>query len=55
MRRPSRPSSRILAGTGGATSANDAIYDAVRLQLPQGTFLDLPRFPYEVVRAATTG
>ena len=34
---------------------DDAIYDAVRLQLPQGTFLDLPRLPYEVVRAATTG
>jgi hypothetical protein len=34
---------------------DDAIYDAVRLQLPEATFLDLPRFPYEVVRAATTG
>ena len=34
---------------------DDAIYDAVRLQLPQGTFLDLPRLPYEVVRAAATG
>jgi hypothetical protein len=34
---------------------DDAIYDAVRAQLPGATILDLPRFPGEKIRAATTG
>ncbi len=46
---------RVLGWHRRGNLGDDAIYDAVRLQLPQGTFLDLPRLPYEVVRAATTG
>ena len=34
---------------------DDAIYDAVRSQLPGATVLDLPRFPGERLRAAATG
>jgi hypothetical protein len=34
---------------------DDAIYDAVRSQLAGATFLDLPRFPNEIIYAATTG
>jgi hypothetical protein len=34
---------------------DDAIYDAVRSQLPGATFLDLPRFPRERLRAFATG
>lgn len=34
---------------------DDAIYDAVRSQLPGATVLDLPRFPGEKIRAAATG
>jgi len=34
---------------------DDAIYDAVRSQLPGATVLDLPRFPREKMYAAATG
>jgi polysaccharide pyruvyl transferase WcaK-like protein len=34
---------------------DDAIYDAVRSQLAGATVVDLPRFPREKLRAATTG
>jgi polysaccharide pyruvyl transferase WcaK-like protein len=34
---------------------DDAIYDAVRSQLAGATFLDLPRFPHERIRAFATG
>jgi polysaccharide pyruvyl transferase WcaK-like protein len=34
---------------------DDAIYDAVRSQLPGATVLDLPRFPRERIHAAATG
>jgi hypothetical protein len=34
---------------------DDAIYDAVRSQLPGATVLDLPRFPREKIHAAATG
>jgi polysaccharide pyruvyl transferase WcaK-like protein len=34
---------------------DDAIYDAVRSQLPGATVLDMPRFPREKIRAAATG
>lgn len=34
---------------------DDAIYDAVRSQLPGATILDLPRFPREKIRATATG
>jgi hypothetical protein len=44
-----------LGWHGRGNPGDDAIYDAARLQLPEATFLDLPRFPYEVVRATATG
>jgi polysaccharide pyruvyl transferase WcaK-like protein len=44
-----------LGWHGRGNLGDDAIYDAVRAQLPAATFLDLPRFPYERIRAATTG
>jgi hypothetical protein len=34
---------------------DDAIYDAVRSQLPGATILDQPRFPREKIRSAATG
>jgi hypothetical protein len=34
---------------------DDAIYDAVRAQLPGATVLDLPRLPREKIQAAATG
>ncbi|HEY1842508.1 MAG TPA: polysaccharide pyruvyl transferase family protein, partial [Mycobacterium sp.] len=34
---------------------DDAIYDAVRSQLPGATVLDLPRFPRDKIYAAATG
>jgi len=34
---------------------DDAIYDAVRLQLPGATFVDMPRLPQEMLRAFATG
>jgi polysaccharide pyruvyl transferase WcaK-like protein len=44
-----------LGWHGRGNVGDDAIYDAVRLQLPDATFLDLPRFPHEVIRARATG
>lgn len=44
-----------LGWHGRGNLGDDAIYDAVRLQLPEATFLDLPRFPLEVIRARATG
>lgn len=40
---------------GMGNLGDDAIYDAVRSQLPGATFLDLPRFPHERLRAFATG
>ncbi|WP_157517297.1 polysaccharide pyruvyl transferase family protein [Mycobacterium sp. MS1601] len=34
---------------------DDAIYDAVRLQLAEAEFVDMPRFPSEMIRSTTTG
>jgi polysaccharide pyruvyl transferase WcaK-like protein len=44
-----------LGWHGRGNLGDDAIYDAVRAQLPGATFVDLPRFPYERIRATTTG
>ncbi|BBZ39143.1 polysaccharide pyruvyl transferase family protein [Mycobacterium conspicuum] len=40
---------------GMGNLGDDAIYDAVRGQLPGATFLDLPRFTHERLRAFATG
>jgi polysaccharide pyruvyl transferase WcaK-like protein len=50
-----RPVVAYLGWHGRGNLGDDAIYDAVRAQLPTATFLDLPRFPYERIRAAATG
>jgi polysaccharide pyruvyl transferase WcaK-like protein len=44
-----------LGWHGRGNLGDDAIYDAVRAQLRGATFLDLPRFPHERMRAAATG
>ena len=44
-----------LGWHGKNNIGDDAIYDAVRSQLPGATFLDLPRLPLEMARAVTTG
>ena len=44
-----------LGWHGRGNLGDDAIYDAVRAQLPGTTFLDVPRFPHEVMRASATG
>jgi polysaccharide pyruvyl transferase WcaK-like protein len=43
-----------LGWHGRGNLGDDAIYDAVRRQLGGATFLDLPRFPYEIVLATAT-
>lgn len=44
-----------LGWHGRGNLGDDAIYDAVRSQLPGATFLDLPRLPHEVICAFSTG
>jgi polysaccharide pyruvyl transferase WcaK-like protein len=44
-----------LGWHGRSNLGDDAIYDAVRSQLPGATFLDLPCLPLEMIRAVTTG
>ncbi|UMB67553.1 polysaccharide pyruvyl transferase family protein [Mycobacterium paraterrae] len=44
-----------LGWQGMGNIGDDAIYDAVRSQLPGATVLHQPRFPGERLRAATTG
>jgi hypothetical protein len=44
-----------LGWHGRSNLGDDAIYDAVRLQLAGATFLDLPRLPREMIYAAATG
>ncbi len=44
-----------LGWHGKSNIGDDAIYDAVRSQLPGATFLDLPRLPLEMIHAAATG
>lgn len=49
------PCVSYLGWHGKGNLGDDAIYDAVRSQLPEATFLDLPRFPHEWIRARATG
>src|SRR3954452_12066027 len=44
-----------LGWHGRSNLGDDAIYDAVRSQLPGARFLDLPVFPHEMIYAAATG
>jgi polysaccharide pyruvyl transferase WcaK-like protein len=44
-----------LGWHGKGNLGDDVIYDAVRSQLAGATFLDLPRLPHEMIRAAATG
>ncbi|MGB3481276.1 MAG: polysaccharide pyruvyl transferase family protein [Mycobacterium sp.] len=52
---PRVPTVSYLGWHGKGNIGDDAIYDAVRSQLPGARFLDLPRFPHERIRAAATG
>jgi polysaccharide pyruvyl transferase WcaK-like protein len=49
------PAVAYLGWHGLGNLGDDAIYDAVRSQLPGADFLDMPRFPHEIVRAFATG
>ena len=55
MTRTAEPVVAYLGWHGRGNLGDDAIYDAVRSQLPKATLLDLPRFPHERIRAAATG
>ena len=44
-----------LGWHGKSNLGDDAIYDAVRSQLPGATFIDMPRLPNEMIRAFATG
>ena len=55
MTAPADPLVAYLGWHGRDNLGDDAIYDAVRSQLPGARFLDLPRLPHEMIRAAATG
>ncbi|WP_163749330.1 polysaccharide pyruvyl transferase family protein [Mycolicibacterium helvum] len=44
-----------LGWHGRGNLGDDAIYDAVRAQVPAARFLDVPRFPIEVIASVATG
>jgi polysaccharide pyruvyl transferase WcaK-like protein len=44
-----------LGWHGRNNLGDDAIYEAVRSQLPGATFVDMPCLPHEMIRAAATG
>ena len=44
-----------LGWHGRGNLGDDAIYDAVRAQVPEARFLDIPRFPIEVIASYATG
>jgi polysaccharide pyruvyl transferase WcaK-like protein len=50
-----QPMVAYLGWHGRGNLGDDAIYDAVRAQLPSATLLDLPRFHSERIRATATG
>jgi polysaccharide pyruvyl transferase WcaK-like protein len=52
---PADPLVAYLGWHGRGNLGDDAIYDAVRSQLPGARFLDLSRLPHEMIRAAATG
>jgi polysaccharide pyruvyl transferase WcaK-like protein len=53
--RPRDPSVAYLGWHGRSNLGDDAIYDAVRSQLPGATFVDLPCLPQDMIRAFATG
>ena len=55
MTRTAEPLVAYLGWQRMGNIGDDAIYDAVRSQLPGATILDLPRFPREKIRATATG
>ena len=55
MTRIEAPLVAYLGWHGRSNLGDDAIYDAVRSQLPGATFVDMPCFPYEMIRAVATG
>ena len=55
MTRRADPLVAYLGWHGRNNLGDDAIYDAVRSQLPGATFVDMPCLPHEMIRAAATG
>ena len=55
MTRIEGPLVAYLGWHGRNNLGDDAIYEAVRSQLPGATFVDMPCLPQEMIRAATTG
>jgi Polysaccharide pyruvyl transferase len=51
----SDPVVAYLGWHGKSNLGDDAIYDAVRSQLPGAGFIDLPSAPYDMIRSAVTG
>jgi polysaccharide pyruvyl transferase WcaK-like protein len=55
MTRIQHPVVAYLGWHGRNNLGDDAIYDAVRSQLPGATFVDVPCLPHEMIRAVATG
>ena len=55
MTRLPDPLVAYLGWHGRSNLGDDAIYDAVRSQLPGATFVDMPCLPHEMIRAVATG
>lgn len=55
MTRTADPLVAYLGWHGKSNLGDEAIYQAVQSQLPGATFLDVPRFPQERLRAFATG
>jgi polysaccharide pyruvyl transferase WcaK-like protein len=55
MTRIQHPLVAYLGWHGRNNLGDDAIYDAVRSQLPGSTFVDMPCLPHEMIRAVATG
>lgn len=55
MTRTEAPLVAYLGWHGRGNLGDDAIYDAVQSQLPGATFVDMPFFQYEMIRAVATG
>jgi polysaccharide pyruvyl transferase WcaK-like protein len=55
MTRIQHPLVAYLGWHGRNNLGDDAIYDAVRSQLPGATFVDMPCLPHEMIRAVATG
>jgi len=55
MTRTPHPLVAYLGWHGRGNLGDDAIYDAVRTQLPGASFVDMPCLPHELIRAVATG